>query len=345
MATLVPHGSTAPLPLIRFVVIGLLLTAVGTAGYIVLEHWPPLDAFYMTVITLSTVGYGEVHTLTPAGRSFTIALIVGGLATLGYFATSVTQYVTSGVLTGDFRRRRMQHLIDAMSDHYIVCGYGRVGHEITAELHRRKRQAVLVDRDPERFDAHNGQTPYVVGDASDDDVLRRVGIERARGLVVTTSDDADNLFVTVSARALNPSATIVARCNQSSSESKLMHGGASSIVSPLVIGGQYMATHLVYPNVSEFMNLMARPEEHDAWVEEVTVEPGSTLIGRPIGEGVSRAGSGVTVIAVRQSTATRVAPNPHPDVVLAPGDVLIALGNRADLARLAERAAGPESHK
>jgi voltage-gated potassium channel len=316
------------------------ITVAGTIGYVLIEGWSVGDALYMTVITMSTVGFQEVRPLSTAGRDFTILLIVAGVASFTYLVGSLSQYVASGVLTGAFRSRRMQHAIEHLSGHYIVCGYGRVGKQVAHDLQRRRQRCVIVERDPALLDDIATEPLHVVGDASDDDALRRAGIVRARGLVAATGDEATNLFVTMSARALNADAIIVARANQPATEAKLVRAGATHVVSPYAIGGHRIATQLLYPGITDFLDIVMHSGQQELWLEEIIVAPGSTIEGQTVGDALPRSPTGVNLIAVRRGARGAFITNPPPELRFASGDVLIALGTREQLQRLGDLTAG-----
>jgi voltage-gated potassium channel len=325
-------------PLWRFLAFASALTSVGTFGYMWIEHWSAFDALYMTVITLSTVGFGEVRPLSTSGRAFTMVLIVSGVGSLAYLASSMAQYIANGTLTGIFRSQRMQRSIDALSDHFIVCGYGRVGRHVAEDVTSLGVGVVVVERDPTLLTGCNGTTPFVAGDASDDDVLTRAGIARARGLVAAAGEDATNLFITMSARALNPSIQIVARCTAPSTESKLLRAGATHVVSPYAIGGHRMAERLLMPHVTEFLDTTLRAMGADLWLEEITIGEGSPLVGRTIGDAFLRSPDDANVIAVRPSAGTAFVTNPSAASRIGLRDILIALGTRDQLRRLSAQA-------
>lgn len=238
------------LRLVRLGVILLGFVAVGTAGYTVLEGYPPLDALYMAVITLTTVGFGEIHPLSPVGRLFTIGLILGGVGTMAFLLSTLVEYLVGGELTGTLRIRRMQHSIDLLREHYIVCGYGRVGQQIVEDLQSRGAAVVVIESDPKPAAALGPAVPHLEADASSEEALERAGIRRARGLVAATGDDSTNIVISLTARTLQPALMIVARASHAASEAKLLRAGATHVVSPYRIGGQRMAAQLLEPQPS-----------------------------------------------------------------------------------------------
>jgi voltage-gated potassium channel len=324
--------------LARFMVVLIAITAVGTLGYVLIEGWRPFDALYMTVITLATIGFEEVHPLSTAGRAFTIALIVAGVGAVGYLVNAVGQLALSGELAARLRRRRMQERLEALSGHYVVCGYGRVGQEVVEDLQRRGRRCVVVDS-THPASPTLPDVPFVVGDAANDDVLRQAGIDRARGLVAVTGDDPTNLFVTLSAHALNPKLVIVARANDDATEPKLLRAGAAHVISPNIISGRRIAAQLLNPAVADFLDVVMHSGQLEMWLEEFQVAPGSELHGRTVAAADVRRKTGANVLAVRRHDQGTILTNPPADLTFAPGDTLIALGTGEQLAALG-RAAG-----
>jgi len=301
----------------------------------VLEGWGFTDALYMTVITLSTVGFSEVSPLSPEGRFFTTLLIVAGVAAVAYLFSAISHHVVSGELHGTLRRRQMQKQIDSFSDHFIVCGYGQVGAQVVESLQQRGKQCVVIETDVE--DTQNNGVAMITGNAEDDDVLRQAGIDRATGLVAATGDDAANLFITVSAKQLNKDLTIVARANYSSSEAKLRYGGATHVISPHMMGGKRIATQLLYPSVSDFLDVVMHSGDLELWLEEFTLAARCNLEGKTVAEGQVRQKTGANILAIRRCDGGTVLTNPPSELRFEPGDVLIALGTREqlkDLSRL-----------
>jgi voltage-gated potassium channel len=318
-------------------VLGAALVA-GTAGYMLLEGWRLLDAVYMTVITLSTVGFTEVHPLTDAGHLFTISLIITGVSAAAYAVGAIGEYVISGRLSGALRRQHMQHDIDRLHGHYIVCGYGRVGRQVADELAARGLRAVVIEPSDDAMPDEDVEIPRIRGDATDDRSLRAAGIERAAGLIAVAGDDATNIVVTLSARALNPDLAIVARASQPEAEDKLRRAGATHAISPYRIGGQRIVTQLLHPRITDFLDVVMHRRNLELWLEEITVAPDGPATGRSLGETAFWGTGGVKVLAVAREGGELVTA-PRGDVRLGPGDVVIALGTLDQLA-VARREAG-----
>jgi voltage-gated potassium channel len=312
----------------------LVLVAFGTTGYRMVEGWPLFDALYMTVITLTTVGFLEVHTLSTAGRAFTMVLAVGGVFTAFYAATTVIGLVVSGELRGEVERRRMEKTLQQLRNHIIVCGYGRMGHLVCEEFSELGLPFVIVDRDPaamEGFSMTHGIA--VAGDATSDELLRRVGVDRARCLVTVVASDSDNLYITMSARLLNERLQIVARAEDAQSEVKLRRAGATRVVAPYVIGGHRVAQAVLRPAVTDFLELATRHDFPDLQIEETVVEPGSVLDQKELRATKIRSDLGIILVAIRKRDGRHVF-NPPAETLLEAEDLLITLGHTDQLLKL-----------
>jgi voltage-gated potassium channel len=315
----------------------LLLTA-GTLGYRLLEGWPLADALYMTVITITTVGYREVHDLSGAGRFFTMALALGGVFTLFYTAMEIIRTIVSGEVRDTFGRQRMERSLAELTDHRIVCGLGRLGRLVCQEFSTQALPFVVIDREAELTDSfHMPHGIAIHGDATTDDVLRRAGVERARALVTVAASDADNLFITMSARLLNERLYIVARAEDEGAATKFLRAGANRAVSPYVIGGQRVAQAVLRPSVVDFIELATRSEHLDLQIEEVTIAPDSRFVGQSVKDSGIRYDLGIIIVAVKKPDGSMVF-NPASQVVIEARDVLITLGDRKSLDRLAAMA-------
>jgi len=322
----------------RILLVVVLLFLASVVGFMWIEGYPLLDAVYMTVITLSTVGFGEVHPLSPAGRVFTIAVILLGVGTGAYLFRTIAEYVIAGELAGTLRQRRIMRAIEKLQDHYLVCGYGRVGQQVTTELQSLGFPFVVIDRDRAAIErCEQRGIPFVEGDATEDQVLRRAGIERARGLVAVLDSDADNVFVVLSARSLNPNLMIVARATSEDVERKLLKAGADRVVSPYIMAGYRIASLLVRPHVVGFLDTALHSQDLELWLEEIVVSPESPLVGQSLAEANIRAHTGANVLAIIRGPQHRVV-DWSPELQLEPNDILIVLGKPAQLEALAELA-------
>ena len=312
----------------------ILVIAFGVAGYMVIERWSFLDALFMTVTTLSTVGYREVHELSTWGQVFTIFLIVFGVGGMLYTATAVVTYVVEVQFPGIVRRRRMAERIAELRNHFIVCGFGRVGQFVAQELWREHAQFVVVEGNPE-VHARCENMGYVclLGDATADETLKTAGIERARGLVAALDTDEKNLYVVLSARVLRPDIFIVSRSTSEDAEAKLKRVGANRVLSPYVTAGRRMATLLMRPLVADFLDTVMHSEQMELLLEEMTIPPGSPMANTTIGQLHVKTRTGAFILAIQRSDGSMITA-PHGDTVLREGDRLVVLGTRAQLRQL-----------
>jgi voltage-gated potassium channel len=322
-------------------VLGLVtaLLLSGTIGYMVLEGWGWHDAFFMTVITLSTVGYGEVRPLTPLGESFTIVLILLGVGAVAYTFSTLADYIVAGELNGFLRRQRMMRNIGKLRNHYIICGYGRVGQQVVQGLRANNYDVVVIDAADENMTglADNG-VHYIVGDATSDPVLQQAGIEHASGLCTCLPNDATNVFVVLSARTFNPDLFIISRGNLPESERKLRIAGANQVINPYTITGHRMAAQLLHPSVVEFLDVIMRAGELELRIEEIKIGAASRMNGKSLAECNVRGDTGVNVLAIRRYDG-RLYTHLPADFTLHVDDILIGLGTQPQLTRLAQRAA------
>lgn len=312
-------------------------------GALVLRHigagrWSLADSFYQVGITIFTVGYAELPNApeVPWARGFTTVLIVVGVGTVSYAQAAVTAMLIEGSLGEAYRRNRMKKLVEALRGHVVIAGAGSTGRYVIEELHAAKQPFVVIDRDEKRLlelseELCEGALRYVVGDATHDSVLQQAGVERARGVVAALTADTDNLYVTLSARALNASARIVSKAVSPEAESKMRRAGASSVVSPNTIGGRRMANELLRPEVVEFLDQMHRAD-HALRIEEVALPEGSPLAGKTLREAHLRQRTNALVVALR-SGADSLVYSPGPEQV-PPLAKLIVLGAQRDIDEL-----------
>ena len=305
----------------------------GTLGYITIEGWGLLDALYMTITTMATVGFGEIHPLSPTGRIFTIGLIVLGVGGALYLLTTMMQFVFEGHLGRNLERRRMARRIENLRNHFILCGFGRVGRQVSHDFRESGVPFVIIDVNQASLDlaAEDGFL-CVRGDAADDETLRRAGIERARGLVTCVNSDADNIFVTLSARALRADLFIVARGNNDEAAPKLRRAGADRVVSPYSIGGRQMAMLATRPAAVELIDRVLSHGDVDLLLEDFTVRVGSPLIGRTVREVGKEIAPGVLILAIRREE--HLVTQPPADAAFGVGDELVAFGTSAQLRAL-----------
>jgi voltage-gated potassium channel len=327
----------------RFVYVAAAMAfalAFGTVGYIIIEDYPPLDAFYMAMITITTVGYLEVHPLSTAGRLFTSALLAIGVTTLFAGIGVVTQSVIELEFGDVLNKRRNKRMIATLKDHFIVCGFGRVGRGASAELRRSGAPFVIIDRDPGRVE-HAIASGMVAlrADATRDETLREAGVDRAKGLVAALATDADNVFVVLSAKTLNPRLYVAARAAEEGTEDKMRRAGADTVIAPYSITGYRLAQSLLRPHVVQFLDFTSGIVGPDVGLEQVRIGEGSEFVARSIKDTQIRRELGVIVLAVRKASGDMVF-NPPAETVIAAGDYLIVMGRPEHLSRLEELASG-----
>jgi voltage-gated potassium channel len=328
---------------VRLALLALVaLACLGVAGYHLIEGWPLFDALYMTVITLSGVGFKEVRDLSPGGRAFTIFLIAVGVGGVGLLISSLVEAMVAAQLADTRRKRRMEKRLTTLKEHAIICGYGRMGQEIAREFDARRLPYVVIEVNPEQVaQLAAAGILHVAGDATQDAALQAAGIDRARCLIAVAHTDAVNIFVVLSARTLNPGLQIVARSVHMEDEHKLRRAGADRVLSPYVIGARSIAAAVTRPDVVDFLDLHAQRAVGE--MEAITVTARAAFCNQTLAEARIREQTGCIILAIRPreatGTARRFQSNPSPDASLREGDVLIALGTPDQLAAL-ERLAG-----
>jgi len=316
----------------------LLVMAVGTAGFHYLEGWPWFDGFYMVVITLTTIGYQEVHPLSHAGRVFNVFVILAGVSLVLVAIGSLTQALLEFELQSFFGRRRMEREIDRLDGHYIICGMGRVGRSVARELARKPVPFVIIESADLKRQRFTHESWLVIpGDATQEATLRQAQIERARGLIAATTTDATNLYIVLTARGLNPQLKIIARASEEGAEKHLLTAGADSVVSPYLFAGQRIAQSLLRPNVVSFLDTATTHLGMDLEIGEIHVTPDSAFAGKTLESSRLRQERGVIVLAIKRREGMRF--NPAPDERIEPDDCLIAMGEPAQLRRLEQTAA------
>lgn len=311
--------------------LGVGVVAVGTIGYRLIEGWTWLESFWMVMITVTTIGFGEIHPLSDAGRVFTLLLIGGGLSIATYAATSVTRQLVEGDLLDAYRRERKRRELAMLRDHYIVAGCGRLGLEIIEELLHAGQRVVAVDPSADaepRF--RHARLTFLRGDAAHDAVLAEAGLERARGLAVATASDAVNVLITLSARQLRPEMPISTRVSESEMEDKAMKAGATTVLNPFLAGGARMANNLLRPHTYGFLDLALSRKHAELSIEDIRIRPNTALVG-PLSSLKLRERFGVTAIAVTRPDGEML-PVPTAETRVGPGDVLIVVGRPEQIA-------------
>lgn len=320
---------------------GLLTVAVcaGTFGFVVIEGWAIVDAFFTTVLVVSTLGFTDLRPITPAGKLLTVILIGGGVGALYYLTAAIVQSLIESQLDRG-KRRMMETQITRLQQHFIVCGYGRVGQETCRQLKQQGQLFVVIENDAQRLVAiRQAGYRYVEGDASDDAVLRQAGIDRARALLTAVQSDAANVYITLSARDLNPNLFIVARAAEPEAAHKLTIAGANRVISPYVLGGRSMAGMALRPAVMDFLDVLMHSDDLGMWLEEIRITSDSPFAETAIGDARLREQAGVTILAVRRNHGGMIV-NPSVNVTLHAGDTLIVLGTQLGVEQIREPRAG-----
>jgi voltage-gated potassium channel len=325
------------------VVLLAIVITLSTLGYVIIEGWSVFDALYMTVTTVTTVGYGEVHPLSKIGRAFNMFVVVVGVATVLYTFSFLMAQLVEGNLQGRWMRRRREHMLDEVTHHFIICGYGRMGEVIAREFARQSVPFVIVERDPNRMqEAIEAGYLAVEADASSEQVLRRIGIDRARGFIAAVGTDAENVYAVLTARLLRPDLFIIGRAETEDARGKLVRAGADRVLSPYHLGGLQLAQTALRPAVVDFVQLATSSDNLDLTMEQVQIGEGSSLAGRTIIQATLRQRFGVVVVGI-QRVSGKMEFNPPPESVMGVGDYLVVLGPATTLRDLeaAAKAAVP----
>jgi voltage-gated potassium channel len=315
-------------------VFAVLMT--GTSGYVLIEGWNWFDSLYMTVITLATIGYGEVHPLTRSGQIFTMVIIGLGVVLFGLLISSVTQFLIETELESFLGRRKLLKDISKLTDHYIICGAGRVGHRIIEELRKKKADFIVIERDQHVAEHILMKGDLVLnGDATDEAVLEGAHLRDARALISAASTDAENVYIVLTARGMNPNIYIVSRAYDEAAERQLMRAGANKVVSPVIIGSHRMAQAALSPAVADFIELTTMTESLDLNFEQIRISPNSPLDGKRLEESGIDAEKDAMIVAITDHEGKMTF---HPDgsTVLKSGDLLIAIGTESGVQKLTE---------
>ncbi len=317
----------------------LALLVGGTLGYHFIEGWPLFDGLYMTVITLATIGYGEVQVLSQAGRAFTIVLIVFGVAFFGFLLSTLTQALIESEIANTLGRRRVFRDISQLKNHFILCGAGKVGLRIIDEIKKKGEEFVIIERDEQVAERLLTAGHLVLlGDATDEAVLEGARVATARALITAASSDPENVYIALTARGMNPELYIVARASDIAAERQLMRAGANKVVSPALIASHRMAQAALSPAVADFIELTTMTESLDLHFDQIRIAAGSSLDGQKIKEANIRSEYDVMLVAITPAQGAMIF-NPIGEQTLHAGDMLIAIGNRAGLSQLAQVAA------
>ena len=329
-----------PIFRIRYALIALLAAIlIGTIGFTLIEHWTVGDSLYVTVQTLTTVGYGDIPPHSPMGRAFAVLIMLIGAGGVALAVSTIVQSVVQSELVATFGERRLTRKISKMHDHYIICGSGRVGSHLIRDLSGANQSFVVIDNDPQRAAEFSQRgIAVLVADATLEETLREVGVDRARGLAACLPNDADNVYVVLTARDLNPNLRIVARAAEEQAEAKLLRAGANHVVAPTIIGGHRIAVALTKPAVSEFMDSITA-NELGLGFEQVEVDAASHLVGQELRATPIRSELDVVIISIRRQDG-QILFNPAADCKIESGDILIAIGRTESLTKLNQMARG-----
>ena len=316
-----------------FTILAIILL-IGTIGYVLIEGWTVLDSLYMTIITITTVGFGEVRSVSDEGRLFTIFIIFSGMGIIAYIVGMAAQAMVDFQVRSIIGRRKLGLKMKSIKDHYVICGFGRIGKIICRELKAKNIPLVVIDNAPEMRSILEAEgIPFIHDDATSEDVIIEAGVMRAKGVITVVASDADNLFITMTARGLNPRAYILARADEEKTEKKLMRAGADRVVMPYLIGGQQMAQFITKPTVTDFLEFTVHNKEMDLEIEELSVSDRSRLKGVTLIDSGIRRDMDVILVAIRKKGG-EMKFNPSSGTRIDAGDTLISLGKRADLEKL-----------
>ena len=311
--------------IIRPIIIIIGVISFGTIGYSIIERWNLFDSLYMTIITLTTVGYGEVHTLSKAGKFFTIILILSGVGSMLYALGSGAKTLIEGELREILGRKKVSKTIEGIRGHYIICGYGRMGKIISKEMSSHGAHFVVIEKSPEVLATVDKDILAIQGDSTQDAILKEAGIEKARGLISVLSSDADNLYVVLSARGLNPKLRIAARASEEGVEQKLIRAGADNVISPYHIGALRIAHTMLKPAVVDFIEFATKKGNIELQMEEIKVQEDSHIIGLSLDECGMRKELGIIIVAIKRASG-EMEFNPTSASIIKQGDTLIAMG-------------------
>ena len=324
----------------RSVVIGITLLIIilsaGTIGYAIIQKWDLLDSLYMTIITVTTVGFGEVSSLSTPGKIFTIGLIASGVGIAAYIAGSLSKMMVEGEIQSLLGKRKLEKQILTLSDHYIICGCGRIGSLVCREFatFAKPLPFVVIEKDPDVIDKIEEENYlYVQGNSTEEDVLLKAGVKRARGLITAVYSDSDNVYITLTARELNPNLFILARASDENAEKKLLRAGADKVISPYHIGGRRMAQAVLRPTVVDFLELAVHNKNMELQLEEIAVRTTSRFVGVSLKDSGIRQDLELIIVAIKKPTGDMIF-NPSPESKIELGDTVLALGEKKNLLNL-----------
>ncbi len=316
----------------------LAVVLIGVTGYMLIERWGFLDSIYMVVTTVLTIGFQEVRPLSAPGRILTIIISLAGVGTALYAATQIMEIIVEGEILGYRKRKKMDRRILEMRDHYIICGFGRVGHQVAIDFSAARIPFVVIDAKPETAtELEPKGVPHLVADATSDEILEEAGIRRAKGLVACSDSDVANVYVTLSARNLNPGLYIVARASQLETEKKLKAAGANRVISPYFISGRRMAALVVKPVTSDFLDLVAHGGGVEFRLHEIAIPPGSPMALKSLADAEIRGKTGAVVLAIQKADGSFNL-QPNASSVINQGDTLVVIGTQEQIESLTQLA-------
>ncbi|NIM58824.1 MAG: potassium channel protein [Candidatus Aminicenantes bacterium] len=306
-----------------------LMVFIGTIGFHVIEGWSFLDCIYMTVITIFTVGFKEVRELSPQGQIFTIFVILGGVGTAIFAFTKIAEIAFEGGINKFWRRRRMEKELNNLKDHYIICGHGRMGKIVRERLEEEKLPFVVIDNKEEKLEdlIKTNRCPFIEGDATHEDILTKAGIKKAKGLAALLPTDADNLYLVLTVRLVNPSVFVLSKTLDEEAERKILQIGANRVVSPYKLSGLKIAQGLIRPTLVDFMDLIIRRKELPLYMEELIVKKDSKIVNQNLAECDIRRTANIIVVAIKKP-GEDIEFNPSPDIKIKTGDILLVLGDK-----------------
>jgi len=323
-----------PRKLLFSILMLLVVVLFGICGYTWIEGWDLLDSLYMTIITLSTVGYGEVREIGSGGRVFTVLLIVFGLFTITYIVGLVAETLVAGEIRSVLGRRKVSKKIKSLRDHYIICGYGRIGSIICKGLTRKAIPLMVIEKDEQvQEQLEEDEILYLQGDATHEETLLEAGIAKAKGLVSVVSSDAENVYICLTARGLSPRLYILSRAEDEASERKLLRAGANKVILPYILGGRRMVQAIIRPTVSDFLESAVHDQSFELAIEEITVGEDSRLVNQSLVDSGIRQEMDIIIIGIKQKDGTMIF-NPSSQAEIQCDDILIAMGRNKDLETL-----------
>jgi voltage-gated potassium channel len=320
---------------LRYSLIMLIgIVAFGTCGYYLIEQMPLFEAFYMTIITISTVGFAEIIPLTQAGRVLTVFIIILGISVGAYTIGMLVRAFIEGELLKIVGRKKVQKQVSGLKNHFIICGFGRIGRTICSELEADSIDFVVIEQDPSAIEDIDAQKYlYLEMDATSEDALTQAGIMKAKGIATAVNSDANNVFITMTAKSLRPDIFILARASEEKNEKKLIRAGATRVVSPYLIGGRRMAQMLKKPTVVDFIDIAMMGSHLGLMMEEARIGNNSDLIGKNLIDSHLRRDYGVIIVAIKKMSGDMIF-NPMPSEILESGDVIVVIGKKEDLKRM-----------